>query len=331
MRTRHAPGRLAHTTAKLLRVAGLAALASAFSLLPACSSDGETSGDGPREPGNYDVRGGSGGSNRSGSSGPRQPDGEQRPRSDTSTTSRPEMDADLKDFLRDSVFWTGHDSIRIEAAGLYIWINPNDVPDGQRYGADYVLVTDSSEQHFSPRDVERLNDGFTRAVLPQMQQHHYRLTMPYQYIERWEAAQFPGLRVVAFPAHSDDPRHESWRNHVGYHLTFTDDLNVPEHALRKLPRIAYMGPMSEYDNYDGEGNALQTPDADIVIVSLAAPAVNSGGRAPIDAILRYAQRVNAKALVVIGRDGVELAAWNDQVSDLDQRSSIPLWLSAPPS
>ena len=54
------------------------------------------------------------------------------------------------------IHWLGHDSFRIEAEALVIYIDPYRLPAGELPKADLILITHHHGDHCSPEDVARI-------------------------------------------------------------------------------------------------------------------------------------------------------------------------------
>lgn len=65
----------------------------------------------------------------------------------------------------EGLHWLGHDSFRIDAAGVSIYIDPWKLPANAR-PADLVLVTHDHYDHFSAPDIERVIKSGTVVVGP---------------------------------------------------------------------------------------------------------------------------------------------------------------------
>lgn len=245
---------------------------------------------------------------------PPQPDGEAR------SPSRPVLSDMLNAFLRDRVFWTKNAGVRIEAPAQrpfdpvrFIWFNPQRISPAHRYGADLVLVTDRSHEHYSPGDIEKLNDGNTFLVAP-MGVHYNHLSggrliemMPRQSVA------LHGVRIETTASAAPRIRNQDkGKHHIGF-IVFLDldgdgtvDLNV-----------WYTGPLQADETLARE---IMRYPVDVLITRVNAPSALSAND-----ILGLARGVQAKVIVPIGHE----SSADPVIAELLRSSTIPLWI--PPS
>ena len=98
------------------------------------------------------------------------------------------------------IHWLGHDSFRIEAEALVIYIDPYRLPAGELPKADLILVTHHHGDHCSPEDVARIQAGET--VIVTVADAAIKLTGQVIRVKPDETVQVKGLTVQAVPAYN---------------------------------------------------------------------------------------------------------------------------------
>ncbi|MFP3928757.1 MAG: MBL fold metallo-hydrolase [Desulfobacteraceae bacterium] len=128
---------------------------------------------------------------------------------------------DIEEFAR-NIHWLGHDSFRIEAGGLVIYIDPWEISDGPK--ADIILITHDHRDHCSPEDVAKIRGKDTEVVT--VEAAASKLSPPVTVVKPGDALTVKGLRVKAVPAYNVDkfrspgvPFHPKEAGYVGYLIT----------------------------------------------------------------------------------------------------------------
>ena len=98
------------------------------------------------------------------------------------------------------IHWLGHDSFRIEAEALVIYIDPYRLPAGELPKADLILITHHHGDHCSPEDVARIQTGET--VIVTVADAAIKLTGQVIRVKPDETVQVKGLTVQAVPAYN---------------------------------------------------------------------------------------------------------------------------------
>ena len=98
------------------------------------------------------------------------------------------------------IHWLGHDSFRIEAEALVIYIDPYRLPAGDLPKADLILITHHHGDHCSPEDVARIQTGET--VIVTVADAAIKLTGQVIRVKPDETVQVKGLTVQAVPAYN---------------------------------------------------------------------------------------------------------------------------------
>lgn len=241
--------------------------------------------------------------------GPRQGDGE-RP-----APVRPAMDDYIKDFLQNHVFCTGGPTVRVEVPPQrggdptrIFWFNPVNITRDKRYGSDATFVTDGSRQHYSPGDLEKLNDGNTRLVMPFGVAHPHVSGGSRVQLNPGDCAAFGGVRVMTTLAWVDGYAGlADFDKNLGYILFVNHTFKGREHHLR----IWYTGPLRR--------SPPLAVDAEIVICPLNEPAVLRA-----NAVLEVAVNAHAKAVVPVGMGDSQA---DTAIVELERMCAVPLWVA----
>ena len=98
------------------------------------------------------------------------------------------------------IHWLGHDSFRIEAEALVIYIDPYRLPAGELPKADLILITHHHGDHCSPEDVARIQAGET--IIVTGADAAIKLAGQVIRVQPNETVQVKGLTVQAVPAYN---------------------------------------------------------------------------------------------------------------------------------
>lgn len=114
--------------------------------------------------------------------------------------------------------WLGHDSFKIEAGGLVIYIDPYEVAEEDK--ADIILVTHGHYDHCSIKDLQKLTKQDTLIVATpdttsklsgKVNGGNLKLAKPYDSFE------FKGVSIKAVPAYNiNKPFHPKENEWLGY-------------------------------------------------------------------------------------------------------------------
>jgi len=142
-----------------------------------------------------------------------------------------------------SIHWLGHDSFRIDAAGLVIYIDPYLLPAGELPKADLVLITHQHGDHCSPDDVARIQSTATATLT--IPEAAAKLKGNIIQVKPNEKHLVKGITVETVPAYNTNkfrspgnPFHPKEAQHVGFVLTLEglrlyhtgDSDHIPEMA-----------------------------------------------------------------------------------------------------
>ncbi len=131
-------------------------------------------------------------------------------------------DARLKKLVS-NLHWLGHDSFRVDAGGLVIYIDPfmlkADIPK-----ADLILTTHDHADHTSPEDIAKIRKPET--VIVAINKAAEKLTGDVRIIKPGDDITLKGVGIKAVPAYNINkfrnpgvPFHPKEAGHVGYILT----------------------------------------------------------------------------------------------------------------
>ena len=141
------------------------------------------------------------------------------------------------------IHWLGHDSFRIDAEGIVIYIDPYLLPAGDLPKADLVLVTHHHGDHCSPDDVARVQSAET--IILTIPDAAAKLNGDILKVKPNEIHQVKGITVETVPAYNTNkfrspghPFHPKESQHVGFVLTLEglrlyhtgDSDHIPEMA-----------------------------------------------------------------------------------------------------
>lgn len=124
--------------------------------------------------------------------------------------------------ITSGIHWLGHDSFRIEAAGLTIYIDPYQLAGGPK--ADLILITHDHSDHCSPADVAKIKQAET--VVVTIAAAAAKLSGNIKTIQPGEELNVKGVPIQAVPAYNINkfrspgiPFHPRAAGHVGFILT----------------------------------------------------------------------------------------------------------------
>jgi len=122
---------------------------------------------------------------------------------------------EVRRFLEDRVGWLGQSGLRITTAGKTIYIDPVFLP-ADPSPADYVFLTHSHGDHYSPRSLRKILKPGTRVVAPQE-----LADIATDVMSVGQEAVIGEVAVKTFPAYNRRGfPHPRSRHSVGYLLSF---------------------------------------------------------------------------------------------------------------
>lgn len=120
----------------------------------------------------------------------------------------------------DNIHWLGHASLRIEAPGAVIYVDPWKLADDSP-PADLILVTHEHYDHCSTEDIARIRTDDT--VIVANPGAARKLSGPVRVVRAGDALSARGVKIEAVPAYNVDKQfHPKSAGHVGFVLTVDD-------------------------------------------------------------------------------------------------------------
>jgi len=130
-------------------------------------------------------------------------------------------EADFKK-MTSNIHWLGHDSFRIDADGLVIYLDPFQLKEGPK--ADLILITHDHFDHCSPADVAKIQKPET--VIITVAQAAAKLKGQITTVKPGDELSLKGISIKAIPAYNVNkfsspgvPFHPKGSGYVGYLLT----------------------------------------------------------------------------------------------------------------
>jgi L-ascorbate metabolism protein UlaG (beta-lactamase superfamily) len=137
------------------------------------------------------------------------------------STPQGSTDADFKK-MTSNIHWLGHDSFRIDADGLVIYLDPFQIKEGPK--ADLVLITHDHFDHASPADVAKIQKPET--VIITVAQAAAKLKGQIKTVKPGEEITVKGISIKTIPAYNVNkfrspgvPFHPKESGYVGFILT----------------------------------------------------------------------------------------------------------------
>ena len=136
-------------------------------------------------------------------------------------TPKESTEADLKK-MTSNIHWLGHDSFRIDADGVVIYLDPFQLKEGPK--ADLILITHDHMDHASPADVAKIQKPET--VIVTVAQAAAKLTGQIKTVKPGDELSVKGISIKAIPAYNVNkfhspgvPFHPKESGYVGFILT----------------------------------------------------------------------------------------------------------------
>ncbi len=119
--------------------------------------------------------------------------------------------------MLENIHYLGHDSFRIDSAGLHIYVDPWKLAAGSP-PAGLILITHEHSDHFSPDDIALVATAATEFVAPA--QVAAKLHGRVHQVKAGDRLTVRGIAVEVLPAYNLSKRfHPQKAGHVGYVLT----------------------------------------------------------------------------------------------------------------
>jgi len=137
------------------------------------------------------------------------------------STSQRATEADFKK-MTSNIHWLGHDSFRIDADGVVIYLDPFQLKEGPQ--ADLILITHDHFDHCSPADVAKIQKPET--VIITVAQAAAKLKGQIKAVKPGDELNVKGISIKAIPAYNVNkfrspgaPFHPKESGYVGFILT----------------------------------------------------------------------------------------------------------------
>jgi len=209
--------------------------------------------------------------------------------------------------MEPKIVWYEQSSMRIEAGGLQIYIDPYHVPNGQPT-ADVILVSHEHGDHLSPDDINRVRTSRTAVFAnpTAAKEIDGEVTV----LRPGDSTAYDGLKIRAIPAYtitkfrpSGEPTHPKESEHLGLILDIDDVSIYAAGDTDVIPEMESVGPV-DYAFLPVSGKYVMTAEeaaeaARIVQPSVAIPVHYGTIVGSIDDARRFAELVPAQVRVWI--------------------------------
>jgi L-ascorbate metabolism protein UlaG (beta-lactamase superfamily) len=209
--------------------------------------------------------------------------------------------------MEPTIIWYEQSSVRIEAGGLQIYIDPYRVPDGQPK-ADVIFVSHEHGDHLSPDDINRVRTPETAVFAnpTAAKEIDGNVTV----LHPGDSTSFGALKIRTIPAYtttklrpSGEPTHPKESEHLGLILEIDDVTIYAAGDTDVIPEMESVGPV-DYAFLPVSGKYVMTAEeaaeaARIVQPSVAIPVHYGAIVGSIDDARRFADLVPAQVRVWI--------------------------------
>lgn len=178
--------------------------------------------------------------------------------------------------MEPKITWFAQSAFRIEHAGLRVYIDPFQIPDGEP-PADVLLLTHDHFDHLSADDIAKVRNQDTRvfagpAVVDKVEQ-------PFTELKPGESDEYRGMKIRAVPAYtttklrdSGEPTHPKEAAHVGYVFELDDLSFYFLGDTDVIPEMNEIGPV-DYAFVPVSGVFVMTADEAVDAVKAFQPSV----------------------------------------------------------
>lgn len=201
--------------------------------------------------------------------------------------------------MEPTIVWYAQSSMRIDAGGMRIYIDPYHVPDGEP-PADVIFVSHDHGDHLSPDDIGRVKTDKTVMFVNQTAAE--KLGGEVTVLHPGETAVHDGLKIRAVPAYtttkfrpSGEATHPKESQHLGLVLEIDDLTFYAAGDTDVIPEMESIGPV-DYAFLPVSGTYVMTAEeaaeaARIVQPSVAIPVHYGAIVGSIDDARRFAELV----------------------------------------
>lgn len=201
--------------------------------------------------------------------------------------------------MEPTIVWHAQSSIRIEAGGMQIYIDPYHVPDGEPK-ADVIFISHDHGDHLSPDDIKRVREDST--VVFANRTAAEKLEGSVNVLRPGDTASHDGLKIKAIPAYttskfrpSGEATHPKESDHLGLILDIDDLTFYAAGDTDVIPEMESVGPV-DYAFLPVSGTYVMTAEeaaeaARIVQPSVAIPVHYGAIVGSVDDARRFADLV----------------------------------------
>ncbi len=201
--------------------------------------------------------------------------------------------------MEPTIIWYTQSSLRIDAGGLHIYIDPYNVPDGEP-PADVILVSHEHGDHLSPEDINRIrtNDSivFASRLSAEKVGGNVQTLLPGQQVSigPLQIRAVPAYTLTKFRA-SGEPNHPRANDHLGLLLEIDGLTFYAAGDTDVIPEMSTFGPV-DYAFLPVSGRAVMTAEeaadaARIIKPSVAVPVHYGFSMGSLDDANRFAELV----------------------------------------
>ena len=178
--------------------------------------------------------------------------------------------------MEPTIVWYTQSSIRIDAGGLRIYVDPYNIPEGEP-PADVILVSHEHGDHLSPEDINRVRTPnsvvYASRLASETVGGNVQVLLP------GDTASSESLRIRAVPAYTltkfranGEPNHPRENDHLGLILEIDDLSFYAAGDTDVIPEMESFGPV-DYAFLPVSGRAVMTADEAAEAVRLVRPSV----------------------------------------------------------
>ncbi|MGA7672286.1 MAG: MBL fold metallo-hydrolase [Nitrolancea sp.] len=178
--------------------------------------------------------------------------------------------------MEPGITWYAQSSIRIEARGMQIYIDPYHVPDGEPK-ADVLLISHEHGDHLSPDDINRVRSGDTAVFANKTAAA--KLDGDVKVLTPGESVTIGALKIRTVPAYtttklrpSGEPTHPKEAEHLGLILEIDDLTFYAAGDTDVIPEMESVGPV-DYAFLPVSGKFVMTPEEAAEAARLVQPSV----------------------------------------------------------
>ena len=178
--------------------------------------------------------------------------------------------------MEPGITWYAQSSIRIEASGMQIYVDPYHLPEGEPQ-ADVILISHEHGDHLSTDDINKVRTDKT--VVFANPTAAAELDEGVRVLRPGETATVGALKIRTIPAYtitklraSGEPTHPKENEHLGLILEIDDLTFYAAGDTDVIPEMESVGPV-DYAFLPVSGKFVMTPDEAAEAVRIVQPSV----------------------------------------------------------